>query len=150
MDGGGLGRNFMSDEKVFFDTNILVYFVDGNDTRKQNIAQDLVKKAVQNGNGIISTQSLQEFFNVITKKCLCSKSDAKTLVGMFSEQFPVAQVSVPQIQGAIDICIKHGLSFWDSLILSSANDSGCTVVYSEDMNSGETIDSTRVLNPFVE
>ncbi|MBP5451633.1 MAG: PIN domain-containing protein [Treponema sp.] len=138
----------MSGEKVFFDTNILVYFVDGNDTRKQNIAQNLVKKAVQNRNGIISTQSLQEFFNVITKKCLCSKSDAKTLVEMFSEQFPVTQVSVPQIQGAIDICIKHGVSFWDSLILSSANDSGCTIVYSEDMNNGQTIEGAKILNPF--
>ena len=138
----------MSGEKVFFDTNILVYFVDGNDTRKQNIAQNLVKKAVQNRNGIISTQSLQEFFNVITKKCLCSKSHAKTLVEMFSEQFPVTQVSVPQIQGAIDICIKHGVSFWDSLILSSANDSGCTIVYSEDMNNGQTIEGAKILNPF--
>ena len=148
MDEDGLGRNSMSGEKVFFDTNILVYFVDGNDTRKQNIAQNLVKKAVQNRNGIISTQSLQEFFNVITKKCLCSKSDAKTLVEMFSEQFPVTQVSVPQIQGAIDICIKHGVSFWDSLILSSANDSGCTIVYSEDMNNGQTIEGAKILNPF--
>ena len=41
MDEDGLGRNSMSGEKVFFDTNILVYFVDGNDTRKQNIAKVL-------------------------------------------------------------------------------------------------------------
>ncbi len=159
MEKNGQGKNYMKDKnvqisleegKVFFDTNILVYFVDESDVRKQNIAKNLIAKAVQNQNGIISTQSLQEFYNVITKKMKCSKDKAKELVKMFTELFPVVQISIPLILGAIDISIKDDLSFWDSLILSAANDTECIVVYSEDLNNGQIIGGTKILNPFSE
>ena len=65
--------------KVFFDTNILIYFVDEKDPRKQIIAKDLIERAVQNHNGMLSTQSLQEFYNVITSKLKCPKDKAKKL-----------------------------------------------------------------------
>ena len=134
--------------KVFFDSNILIYFVDERDSRKQEIAKNIISDAVQNKNGMISTQILQEFYNVITKKMNCPKDKAKELVKMFSELFPVTQVTVPLILKAIDISIKDGFSFWDSLILSAANDTGCILVYSEDMNNGQIICGTKVLNPF--
>ena len=134
--------------KVFFDSNILIYFVDERDSRKQEIAKNIISDAVQNKNGMISTQSLQEFYNVITKKMNCPKDKAKELVKMFSELFPVTQVTVPLILKAIDISIKDGFSFWDSLILSAANDTDCILVYSEDMNNGQIICGTKVLNPF--
>ena len=134
--------------KVFFDSNILIYFVDERDLRKQEIAKNIISDAVQNKNGMISTQSLQEFYNVITKKMNCPKDKAKELVKMFSELFPVTQVTVSLILKAIDISIKDGFSFWDSLILSAANNTGCILVYSEDMNNGQIICGTKVLNPF--
>lgn len=136
--------------KVFFDTNILVYFVDEKDPRKQVIAKELIEKAVQNQNGIISTQSLQEFYNVITTKMKCPKDKAKELVEMFSDIFSVTKISVSLILNAIDISIKTSFSFWDSLILSAANDTGCIIVYSEDMNDGQIVSGTKILNPFTE
>ena len=134
--------------KVFFDSNILVYFVDERDPKKQLIAKNIIEQAVQNKNGIISTQSLQEFYNVITRKLNCPQNEAKKLVKMFSELFPVTQISVPLILNAIDISIKNNLSFWDSLILSAAHDTGCIVVFSEDMNHRQIIDGAKILNPF--
>ena len=136
--------------KVFFDTNILVYFVDEKDPRKQVIAKELIEKAVQNQNGIISTQSLQEFYNVITTKMKCPKDKAKELVEMFSDIFSVTKISVSLILNAVDISIKTSFSFWDSLILSAANDTGCIIVYSEDMNDGQIFSGTKILNPFTE
>ena len=136
--------------KVFFDSNILVYFVDEKDPKKQIIAKNLIAEAVQNQNGMLSTQSLQEFYNVVTKKLNCPKEDARKLVKMFSELFPVTKVSVSLIMDAIDISIKNDLSFWDSLILSAATDTGCIIVYSEDMNNGQIISGAKILNPFVE
>ena len=135
--------------KVFFDSNILIYFVDERDERKQSIAKEIIADAVQNQNGMISTQSLQEFYNVVTKKMNCPKEKAKELVTMFSELFPVTQITIPLILGAIDISIKNEFSFWDSLILSTANDTGCILLYSEDLNSGQIISGTKVLNPFL-
>ena len=134
--------------KVFFDSNILVYFVDERDQRKQKIAKEIIAEAVQNQNGMISTQSLQEFYNVVTKKIKCQKEKAKEIVSMFSEIFPVTQISIPLIFKAIDISIKENLSFWDSLILSTASDTGCILLYSEDMNNGQIVSGTKILNPF--
>ena len=109
MVENGQGRNYMKDKKnrntvteegkVFFDSNILVYFVDEKDPKKQIIAKNLIAEAVQNQNGMLSTQSLQEFYNVVTKKLNCPKEDARKLVKMFSELFPVTKVSVPLIHG---------------------------------------------------
>lgn len=158
MESNGQERNFMKDRKfesssategkVFFDTNILVYSVDERTPEKKVIASNLLNKASRSKNGIISTQSLQEFYNAAVKKLNLSKQAAKEYVDFFSKQFPVKEISIPLIIKAIDISIKNGLSFWNSLILSAANDTGCILVYSEDMNSGQIICGTKVLNPF--
>ena len=139
----------MSDKtKVFFDSNILVYFADGADPQKQQIAENLIKKAVINDNGVISTQSLQEFFAATTRKLLCTKEKAKEYVENFSDSFTVEQVSVPLILKAINISIKNQFSFWDSLILSAAIQSGCIICYSEDLSNGQIIEGVKIVNPF--
>lgn len=140
----------MSDKtKVFFDSNILVYFADGADPKKQQIAEKLIKNAVINDNGVISTQSLQEFFAATTRKLLCTKEKAKEYVENFSNSFTVEQISVPLILKAIDISIKNQLSFWDSLILSAAIQTGCIICYSEDLSNGQIVDGVKVINPFL-
>lgn len=139
----------MSDKtKVFFDSNILVYFADSADPQKQQIAENLIKNAVINDNGVISTQSLQEFFAATTRKLLCAKEKAKEYVENFSDSFTVEQVSVPLIIKAINISIKNQFSFWDSLILSAAIQSGCIICYSEDLTNGQIVEGVKVINPF--
>ncbi len=139
----------MSDKtKVFFDSNILVYFADSADPQKQQIAENLIKNAVINDNGVISTQSLQEFFAATTRKLLCTKEKTKEYVENFSDSFTVEQVSVPLILKAINISIKNQFSFWDSLILSAAIQSGCIICYSEDLTNGQIIEGVKIVNPF--
>ena len=139
----------MSDKtKVFFDSNILVYFADGADPQKQQIAEKLIKNAVINDNGVISTQSLQEFFAATTRKLMCSKEKAKEYVENFSDSFTVEQVSVSLILKAINISIKNQFSFWDSLILSAAIQSGCIICYSEDLTNGQLVEGVKIVNPF--
>ena len=137
-----------ADGKVFFDSNILVYYADESDARKQKIATALIKDAIDSGSGVISTQCLQEFYNVVTKKLLCDKQKAKKMVEMFSNNLPVVKISVPLILSAVDISIKSQFSFWDSLILSAADDTGCATVYSEDLNDQQIIAGARIQNPF--
>lgn len=134
--------------KVFFDSNILVYYADESDARKQKIATALIKDAIDSGNGVISTQCLQEFYNVVTKKLLCDKERAKEMVKMFSDNIPVVKISVPLILAAVDISIKSQFSFWDSLILSAADDTGCATVYSEDLSDQQIVGGARIQNPF--
>ena len=158
MEKNGLERNYMKDKKtaqtvtesnnIFFDTNILVYSVDENDFQKKEIASRLLTDASISRTGIIYTQSIQEFYNVAVKKLKLSRQIAKEYVELFSSQLTVRKVTVPLILNAIDISIKNQLSFWDSLILSSANDNGCIIVYSEDLNNGQIVGGTKILNPF--
>lgn len=155
MAKNGPGRNSMKDKqvksaegKVFFDTNILVYSADESDARKQKIATDLIKDAINSGNGVISTQCLQEFFNVAQKKLNISKQAAKELVEYFANKLPVVEISVPLILSAVDISIKSQFSFWDSLILSAASDTGCATVYSEDLSDQQIVGGAKIQNPF--
>lgn len=138
-----------ADTKVFFDSNILVYFADSGELQKQQIAGELIKNAVINGNGVISTQSLQEFFAVTTRKLMCSKEKAKEYLENFKDSFAVEQVSVAHILKAVDIFMKNQFSFWDSLILAAAIQSGCVICYSEDLTNGQIIEGVKVVNPFV-
>lgn len=137
-----------AEDKVFFDTNILVYSADVSDARKQKIATALIKSAIDSGNGVISTQCLQEFFNVAQKKLNISKEAAKELVEYFADNLPVVEISVPLILSAVDISIKSQFSFWDSLILSAASDTGCATVYSEDLSDQQIIAGAKIQNPF--
>ncbi len=132
----------------FLDTNILVYSVDEKDKAKQRTARDLIATLVQNDDAIISTQTLQEFYNAATKKLIASKKDAGSFVKQFSDIIPVHSNTVNDVLAAIDISEASQLSFWDSLILASAKACGCTTIYSEDLNDGQTINGVKVVNPF--
>ena len=135
--------------KVFLDSNILVYFVDGQDSKKQKIAQDLIAKSVRMKNGVLSTQSLQEFYSVVTKKSLCAKEEAKIIIEKFRNTLPITQISVQHILKAIDISIQTQFSFWDSLIVSAAHTSGCVIIYSEDMSHNQIVNGVKIINPFI-
>ena len=87
----------------FLDTNILVYSVDEKDKVKQRTARDLIATLVQNDDAIISTQTLQEFYNAATKKLIASKKDAGTFVKQFSDIIPVHSNTVNDVLAAIDI-----------------------------------------------
>ena len=142
-------RALVEEGKVFFDSNILIYSVDERDSLKQKIAIDLINKAMQNKIGAISTQSLQEFFSVTTKKLNVSKEVAKEYMDFFVDNFPVTQVTLSNIYKAIDISIQTQFSFWDSLIVSAAHSSGCVIVYSEDMNHNQLVNGVKIINPFI-
>lgn len=140
--------NTEGNNKVFFDSNIFIYSVDKDEPEKQKISKELLSKAMKNGNGIISTQNLQEYYNATTRKFKREKDEAKQDVQAFSEAFPVQEITPSIIIKAIDIQIKNTLSFYDSLIISTASKNGCVVCYSEDLNNGQVIDGVKVVNPF--
>lgn len=62
-------------DKVFFDSNIFVYYVDERDPEKMDIAQNLINSVCREGNGVVSTQNLQEFYNASTKKLHRDKNE---------------------------------------------------------------------------
>lgn len=141
----GQGKNFMND-RIFIDSNILIYSIDDYEKEKQMSAFDIISKLSENG-GIISTQVLQKFYNIATKKLGLSKENAKILLERLSECFIVHKNSVLDILHAIEISIKTQFSFWDSLIISAALAEGCSYLYSEDLNSGQSVEGLIIKNP---
>lgn len=133
--------------KVFFDSNIFVYSIDEHDVQKKEIAKQLLTQHKEST--VISTQNLQEFYNASTKKLGIEKSKMKQAVEQLSNAFPIQQITPAIILKAIDIQIKNSISFYDSLIISTASRSGCVVCYSEDFNAGQIIDGVKVINPFM-
>lgn len=139
----------MSD-KFFLDTNIFVYSFDHNAPKKKAKATELIKEAMTSKKGVISSQVIQEFLNVSTRKFAQPLKiiDAKT----FLEQIliPLCEIySSPDLYYfALDIQEKTQYSFYDSLIVSAAIKSGCSVLYTEDLQAERLLGGLTIKNPF--
>ena len=133
--------------RSFFDTNILVYADDKRARAKQSRAIDLVAEHRQHGTGVVSLQVLQEYFVTVTRKLNVDLPLARRKVEILSE-FDVVAPEVGDILAAIDLHRLHGFSFWDALIVRSAQQAGCSVLLSEDFHDGREIDGIQVVNPF--
>ncbi|MBI5706893.1 MAG: PIN domain-containing protein [Armatimonadetes bacterium] len=133
--------------KVFFDTNILIYSCDERDLGRQVVAQELLIKHGREGNGVISSQTLFEFFDVSIRKLKVHPVDAKRMAQGFLH-FEMVEPSAEVIMGAMDLVALDSISTWDALILSSAIAGKCKTVYSEDMQHGRKLRGLTIINPF--
>jgi predicted nucleic acid-binding protein len=133
--------------RSFFDTNVIVYADDKASLPKQRRALDLVSEHRREGTGVVSLQVLQEYFVTVTRKLRVDPAVARRKVELLAE-FHVATPDVSDILAAIDLHRLHNLSFWDALVIRSAKQSGCTVLFSEDMQHTRAIDGLQIVNPF--
>jgi predicted nucleic acid-binding protein len=131
----------------FLDSNILVYTDDHRSPEKREIASDLVEACSAEKSAVVSTQVLQEYFSAATKKLRMGPDYAKGKVRLFSE-FNLFRIGPEDILAAIDLHRIHQISFWDGLIVRAAIRSGCSVLYSEDLQAGRRIDGLEIVNPF--
>ncbi len=132
-------------DSVFLDTNILVYTYSTTETDKQAIA----RKLVADSNSIISTQVLQELSNIITRKFKFSYPVAITAIKECSYNNIVYVNTEATVIRACHVADRYGFSFYDSLIVSAAIESNCSILYSEDLHDGQLIEGLlTVKNPF--
>jgi predicted nucleic acid-binding protein len=132
--------------KVFLDTNILVYAQDRDSPAKRRRSREVIAALAQSGVGVISTQVMQEFYVAATRKLGVAPLAAKSVLQTFT-MFEIVQTSPELIDRAIDGSVLNRLSFWDALIVAAAAASGCSTIYSEDLNPGQTIQGVRIENP---
>ena len=133
--------------RSFFDTNVLVYSDDKDEPAKQKRAVELVAQHRREGSGVVSMQVLQEYFVTVTRKLKVDARTARRKVELLA-QFDVASPELEDILAAIDLHRLHGFSFWDALIVRAAKQTGCSVLLSEDFQTGQEIDGIQVINPF--
>jgi predicted nucleic acid-binding protein len=135
--------------RSFFDTNILVYLFDEDSPGKKAQAQVLLEKETESGRVLLSTQVLQEFYVAVTRKLEVPlpAEKAEEAVSRF-RVLPLVEISSSHILKAIRKSIRLQFSFWDALIIEAALSGGASILYTEDLQHGQTIDNLKILNPF--
>ena len=134
--------------RAFVDTNLLVYLFDQGEPEKRQIASRTLRD--WEGRIVLSTQVLQEFYAVTTRKLSrpLAEQDAEAACRRFSE-LPVVATDARLVLRAIGLSRSALVSLWDALILVAAQESGCETLLTEDLQHGQVFGSTRVTNPFL-
>jgi predicted nucleic acid-binding protein len=136
--------------KTFIDTNVLVYAHDIDAGDRHTAARQLVAELWDSRRGALSTQVLQEFYAVVTRKfkppMLLSK--ARAIVAAYAEWCDVATEPQP-IVAASRLQEEHTLSFWDASIVEAAIRAGAERLVSEDLQHGRRFGALTIENPFV-
>jgi predicted nucleic acid-binding protein len=134
---------------IFLDTNVLVYAYDVDEGDKHKKAQTILRDCWYKENGATSSQVLQEFYSVATRKIPKSlaKRDARDVIRTY-QAWPMYSITVEDIIDASELEEQLKYSFWDSLIIVAAQKVGAELLYSEDMQDGQQIGSLKIVNPF--
>lgn len=136
-------------QKVFVDTNILVYAHDPDASAKRVVAAQILEKLWADSRGVLSLQVLQEFYVVLSKK-LDKKIPPRTANEILRDYsvWEVVTIQVEDIFEAITLQKTQRFSFWDSLIVRAAQVAECHILLSEDFQSGRILDHLEIINPF--
>lgn len=139
-----------SPNRFFIDTNILVYSFDDRQPEKKVRALALISEALQTGNGMVSWQVIQEFLNVATRKFLSPLKPEDANVYLQKVLHPLCQIypDLDVYSAALTMMARTGYSFYDSLILASAQHGGCATLYTEDLHAGQQVYGVKIVNPF--
>jgi predicted nucleic acid-binding protein len=142
--------NSMSD-KCFVDTNILVYAHDRSAGVKQQRAQMLLEQLWDSEQGVLSTQVLQELCINLRRKIShpLPVDEVRLLIRDYATWEVVTNTPESVLQ-ALDIQLRYKTSFWEALILQAAESSGASILYSEDLATGQRYRAVRVVNPLTQ
>lgn len=136
--------------EVFLDTNVFIYHLDSTDPAKHATAEQIVRRALAEGNACVSYQVVQECLNVALRKAeICLSLDAAR--GYLEVVLaPLMQVAASEAlyHRALDVQARWRFGFYDSLIVAGALSAGCSRLLSEDLQHGQRVDQLTIVNPF--
>jgi predicted nucleic acid-binding protein len=131
--------------KISLDTNVLIYNHGIAGDAKQLIADSLLDNVP-----VISTQVISEYLNVIKRISKISKSDLLRMCAEWLEDCQIQAVSLSTIKLAHHLFQRYDFQLFDSIIVASALEADCDILYSEDLHHGLIVeDKLTILNPFV-
>jgi len=131
----------------FVDTNLLVYAIDPAEPDKRPIIADLLRRTIRNRTLVLSPQSLNECYRVITDRRGMSRDAARGYIAALSPNCS-APLNYNVQRRAWRIQDEARLSWWDCLLIASASLAGCGIFLSEDMQHEQQVLDVRILNPF--
>ncbi len=131
----------------FLDTNILVYAFDLSAGSKREISISLIERLSLERAGCASVQVLQEFYVTMTRKLSMPPDDAARQI----ERFGYWNIHRPGVDDVLAACKAHreqSVSFWDAMVVRSAAQLGCRILWSEDLSDGRQLKGVTIRNPF--
>jgi predicted nucleic acid-binding protein len=132
------------------DTNVLIYAWDAKDGRKQSIARDLIRRAMT-GEGAIAQHILNEFAAVLIHQMKPAPSAHQVLGALDAlAEIRLTDAGAGLVRRAVEAHQTYGIHLFDGMVVASADRAGCTRIYSEDLNHGQTYFGVEVVNPFRE
>ena len=136
---------------VFVDTKVLISAEDGAEADKQHSALAWIERLWRARSGRLSTQVLNEFYVNVTRKLkpAMPQGDARARVRRYAAGWNPWQIDHATVETAWAMEARHGLQYWDCLVLAAAQHSGCTLVLSEDMQHEGRYGAVQVINPFL-
>lgn len=134
-------------DKIFLDTNVVIYFYSEDELQKQKIANDTLEQ--YSDQIIISNQVINELSNTLFRKFKLSADEVRETVLELNDYFPIINFDLQTQLRGIEIKEKYKLQFYDSMILATALENGCNILFSEDMQHNQVIeDRLTIINPF--
>jgi len=133
----------MTNDKIFIDSNVLVYLVDKDISKKEIVISLTTTKC------IISTQVVAENMNVCLKKLNLPYSESVKHANQLLDKYIIKLIQPSTFKIAFSVLEKYKFSFWDSMIIASALENDCGILYSEDMQHNQLIEGKlRIIDPF--
>jgi predicted nucleic acid-binding protein len=134
-----------TDELVFLDTNVLVYVYDESYPDKQRQAREIMSR----GGFVLSPQVMGEFYVTVTRKLAQPLSVAQAATAMEAlGRSPVVPITSAEVKTAVETATRYQLSYWDGLIVATAEAAHCPILLTEDLTDGQVIRGVRIENPF--
>jgi predicted nucleic acid-binding protein len=129
---------------VFFDTNVLLYLISG-DPAKADRAEDLIGRG-----GVISVQVLNELAAVASRKNAMAPREIREALSAVRAACSVVPLSLQTHDLALELLERFHLSFYDAVIVAAARLARCRILYSEDLQDGQSIEGMTIQNPFID
>jgi predicted nucleic acid-binding protein len=131
----------------FIDTNVLVYAHDGGAGRRHDRSVDLLHRLFEESNGSLSVQVLSEFYSVATKKLSMKSEEAEEAISDLSGWI-IHRPGHADVLRAIRLLRRYKISWWDAMVINSAIELGCSILWSEDLAEGQRYGTVTVRSPF--
>jgi len=133
----------MAVNPAFFDTNVLLYLLSA-DAAKADRAESLLASG-----GIVGVQVLNEFAAVATRKLALDIAEIREILATVRAVCAVTPLDVETHELGLAIAERYRFAIYDGFIVAAALRAGCGVLYSEDLQNGQSIDGLTIQNPFV-
>jgi predicted nucleic acid-binding protein len=131
----------------FVDTNVLVYAHDSTAGEKHEKSVKLLTRLVEDSVGALSVQVLCEFYSAATKKLARTGQEAEEIIADLAI-WTIHRPGHPDVVRATRLHRRYGIGWWDALIINSAIELGCDILWSEDMGDGQRYGNVTVRNPY--